>query len=70
MLPNTKKTPGIWFALVLNSLILKIQDIAIFATKVSLMKFSQISEIGTGNISSLTGTTQGICKKDLSGTPL
>ena len=64
-------------------MILKIQDIAIFAARfsnllksVSHMKLSQISEIGTEkisswteNISSWTGKTQKICKKDLSGDP-
>ena len=47
------------FAKVVNSLILKIQDIAIFAMKLSKLvwhiKLSLISEIGTGKISSWTG---------------
>ena len=32
---NSAKTQGIWFAQVVNSLILKIKDMAIFATKIS-----------------------------------
>ena len=32
---NTVKTQGIWFAQVVNSLILKIKDISIFATNIS-----------------------------------
>ena len=32
---NTVKTQGIWFAQVINSLILKVKDIAIFAAKIS-----------------------------------
>ena len=36
---------------------------------VSLMKLLLISEISTGNISSETVKTQGICKYDLSGDP-
>ena len=46
---------------------LKIQDIAIFAVRFSIfsksvlhMKLAQISEIGTGKISSGTGKMQGI----------
>ena len=56
------KTQGIWFARVGSSVILTVQDVVIFAAKfpvfsksVLLMKLSQISEIGTGNISSWTG---------------
>ena len=45
---------GIFSAQVVTSLILKIQDIEIFAVKfsksVSLLKLSQIPEIGTGKI--------------------
>ena len=55
---------GIWCAQVVNSLILNIQDIAIFAAKFSncsksvlLVKLSKISDIGTGKISSWTGKT-------------
>ena len=32
---NTGKTQGIWFAQVVNSLILKVKDISIFAVKIS-----------------------------------
>ena len=32
---NFAKTHGIWFAQVVNSLILKVKDISIFATKIS-----------------------------------
>ena len=31
---NYTKTPGIWFAQVVNSLILKLKDIAMFAAKI------------------------------------
>ena len=51
------QTQGIWFAQVMNSLILKKQDILIFAgefpnssNSVKLTKLSQISEIDTGKI--------------------
>ena len=61
------KTLGIWYAQVVNSLILKLQDIiAIYAAKCSkfsksvlFMKLSQISEIGTEQFSSWTGEKQG-----------
>ena len=66
---NFANTQGIWFAQVVNFLILKIQDycdichkILQFFQSVSLMKLSQISEIGTRKIFSWTGKTQGICK--------
>ena len=56
-------------AQVVNSLVLKVWDIAIFAVKFSIfsksflyMKLSHISEIGTGTIFRYTGKTQGICK--------
>ena len=59
---NFARTQGILFGQVVNSFILKIQDIAIFAAKFSndcksvlLMKWPQISELGTGKISSWTG---------------
>ena len=51
-----------------NSLILRTQDIAMFAedfsdfSLVSLRILSQISEIGAGEISSWAGNTHGICK--------
>ena len=32
---NTGKTQGIWFAQLINSLILKVKDITIFAVKIS-----------------------------------
>ena len=32
---NTEKTQGIWFAQVVNSLILKIKDVSIFALEIS-----------------------------------
>ena len=60
---NFVKTPEMFFAQVVNSLILKIQDIAIstatfsdfpVSTSVSLMKLSQISEIDTEKFSSWT----------------
>ena len=41
---NFAKTPGIWFAQVVNSLILKVKDIAIFAAKISI--FSPRSWLG------------------------
>ena len=41
---NFAKTQGIWFAQVVNSLILKVKDTAIFATKISI--FSPRSWIG------------------------
>ena len=63
---NTGKTQGILFAQIVSSLILNIQDIAIFAVKfsdfsqsVSHMKLLQISEIGTEKFSSWTGKEQG-----------
>ena len=31
---NVAKTPGIWFAQVVNSLILKVKDVTIFAAKI------------------------------------
>ena len=34
--PNTGKTQGIWFAQVVNSQILKVKDISIFAAKISI----------------------------------
>ena len=34
-LGNFAKTQGIWFAQVVNSLILKVKDISIFASKIS-----------------------------------
>ena len=50
---NFAKTQRIWFAQVVNFLILKLQVIAIFATKfsksISLMKFWRISEISREN---------------------
>ena len=39
---NTGKTQGIWFALVVNSLIPKVKDIAIFAAKISIFSRSWI----------------------------
>ena len=55
------RTQGILFAQVVNSMILKILDIAIFAAtffrSVSHIKLLQISEIGTGKFSSRTGKT-------------
>ena len=70
---NTGKTQGIWFAQVVNSLMTKVKDIAIFATKISIffqkldrsaksnlcMKYLQIMEIGTGKFCGWTGKTQG-----------
>ena len=38
---NTRKTQGIFFAQVVNALILKVKDIAIFAAKKSLFFFSR-----------------------------
>ena len=80
ILPKTQGKQG-EFCL-LNFLILKIQDIAIFAAtfpnllkSVLHMKSSQISEIGTGKISSwtdisnCTGKTEEIYKKNLSVDP-
>ena len=36
---NFAKTTGIWFALVVNSLILKVKDILIFAVNISTFLF-------------------------------
>ena len=36
---NTGKTQGIWFAQVVNSLILKVKDISMFAAKISKFLF-------------------------------
>ena len=36
---NTGKTRGIWLAQVVNSLILKVKNISIFATKISIFFF-------------------------------
>ena len=72
----------IWCAQVLNSLIQKIKDIVIFATKfpnsffrtewvpksVLPIKHPQITEIGTGKSWGQTGK-QGIRKQNLSGDP-
>ena len=54
------KTQGILFAQVVNSLILKLQDITIFA--IHFLSQSQIAKNVTGPIYSWTGKTQGICK--------
>ena len=77
------KTQGIVCAQVLNSLILKINDIAIFVAKnitifpsepnvsaksVLHMKLPQITEIGTGKLCSRT-VKNGIYKQYLSGEP-
>ena len=58
ILPNTWKIQGDLFAQVVDSVLLKIQDITIFAAyfsnhlkSVSHMKLSKISSIGTGKIS-------------------
>ena len=57
ILPEHRENKGILFTKVVNFLILKIQDIAIFATKFTifqsqfhLKKLSQFSGIGTGHI--------------------
>ena len=61
---KTQGIQGILFAQVLNSLILNIQHIAIFAGEfsnffksVSLMELLRISKIGTGKIFNWTGKT-------------
>ena len=60
---NFVKTQGIWFAEVVNSLILKVKSISIFAVKISkfLLKLdkSQIIKIGTGKICCWTGEKKG-----------
>ena len=58
---TTGKAQGIVLVQVVNSLILKIQDIAIFASESVLnVKLLQISEFGTGKTSSWTGKKQEI----------
>ena len=37
ILPKHKENTGIWFAQVVNSLVLKVRDIAIFAAKISIL---------------------------------
>ena len=43
---NTVKTKGIWFAKVVNSLILKVQNISVFAVKISnfLLNFDKFAK--------------------------
>ena len=56
---NFAKTQGIWFSPVVNSPILKVKDISIFAMKISKFLLKLDKSIGTGKTCGRTGKKTG-----------
>ena len=59
--PNTGKTQGILFAQVVNSLILKVRDIAIFAAKISIF-FQKLDESAESCVAFCGCNSHKLCK--------